>query len=192
MCPRCWFSRKLGDWASLSEGGAAETATRCGPKAVFTRSAEEPRCSDEACYHTPRIRSQRDRRCFTPLTSPSGGSSWPTHLTPPQRPPRPDRVPAGARSSRAARRAGKLATAAGVAAAAPLAELLGRTDLSPPRTPHQPPPPPFPICLRSRRSRSSAQPDYHYPGVVGTTPQDSGPPDFPQTSDTPGGAPKSC
>jgi hypothetical protein len=36
------LSRRLGDCGQLSEGGAAEAPIRCGPKAVFTRSAEEP------------------------------------------------------------------------------------------------------------------------------------------------------
>ena len=84
-----------------------------------------------------------------------------------------------------------IATAAGLAAAAPLAGLLGRAgpaaaqDATPAAAgtpaPYIPPYQTQQVVL--------PQPDFRYPGVVGSTPQDSDPPQFPQPVAPPAGAP---
>ena len=93
--------------------------------------------------------------------------------------------------SRRATRRRAIATAAGLAAAAPLAGLLGRSrsvaaqDATPvaatPPAPYRPPLQTEQVVL--------PQPDFRYPGTVGTTPQDSDPPDFPGIVAPPDGAP---
>ncbi|HEU0115090.1 MAG TPA: sulfatase-like hydrolase/transferase, partial [Thermomicrobiales bacterium] len=99
----------------------------------------------------------------------------------------PERAPS-LLARRATRRRAML-TAAGLAAATPLAGLLGRAAAqdatpgaaTPVASAYLPPIQTQQVALPG--------PDYRYPGTVGTTPQDSGPPDFPQIVEPPAGAP---
>jgi arylsulfatase A-like enzyme len=81
-------------------------------------------------------------------------------------------------------------TAAGLAAAAPLAGLLGRARPAAAQeaTPTAAAPAPYMPPVQTEQV-VLPQPDFRYPGVVGTTPEDSGPPDFPQPVTPPAGAP---
>ena len=102
--------------------------------------------------------------------------------------------PQGWRGSVFSRRTSRrqaLMTAAGLAAAAPLAGFLGRTTpgaRAQDATPVAATPPPWMPPIQTEQV-VLPQPDFRYPGVVGTTPQDSDPPDFPQIVTPPDGAP---
>ena len=93
--------------------------------------------------------------------------------------------------ARRATRRQAIATAAGLAAAAPFASLLGRAgpaaaqDATPVAAAT---PAPYMSPIQTQQV-ALPQPDFRYPGTVGTTPEDSGPPDFPQPVTPPEGAP---
>ena len=50
MCQGCWLFRSFGDDGQPWQGPGRTTPTRWDPHPAFTRSAEEPGCSDEASF----------------------------------------------------------------------------------------------------------------------------------------------
>lgn len=83
-----------------------------------------------------------------------------------------------------------LGAVAGLAAAAPLAGWIARADLvaAQDATPAAPSPAPYSPPIQTQQV-VLPQPDFHFPGVVGTTAQTSDPPQFPQPVAPPPGAP---
>ena len=93
--------------------------------------------------------------------------------------------------SRRATRRTALTTAAGLAVAAPLAGLLGRATpgaAAQDATPAAATPTPWMPPIQTEQV-ALPQPDFHYPGTVGTLQTNSDPPDFPRLVTPPAGAP---